>query len=477
MGATMALISKMLNPDLKIAIYERLHEPAQESSAAWNNAGTGHSGLCEVNYTPEQEDGSIDISKAIEVCKEYEISREFWAYLVEEGKVSDPREFIHPVAHHTWVKGSENVEFLRKRYLAMKKHFMFKDMEFTTDVKKMKEWFPLIAAQRGDDEHLAATRMERGTELNFAAITTAYFTILKEKYGVEVQYSKYVYDVDPNAEIDWTVMVQDLVTRRDEYIEADHVFIGAGGGALLLLEKVEIEEKEGYGGFPVSGEWLVCKNEDIVAQHEAKVYSKAGPGAPPMSTPHLDTRYIDGKKELLFGPFAGFSPKFLKEGSNSDLFKSINFSNIPAMWGVFWQNLPLVKYLLKQLRMNHSDRMVELQKFIKDADPDDWELKVAGQRVQVIKCDEEKGGVLEFGTEIVSSNDGAITALLGASPGASTAVYIILNTLRIAFPDLMRSEESRNKLKEMVPSWLNDVTDDEVAFAKSLNRTKELLKL
>ncbi len=477
MSGTMALIAKLLNPEMKIAIYERLSDVALESSAAWNNAGTGHSGLCEVNYTPQQADGSIDISKAMEVCKEFEISRQFWSYLTETGRLKNPQDYIHHVPHHTWVTGEENVAFLRKRYEMMKQHFMFKEMKFTDEVEQMKKWFPLIAEGREKAEPMAATRMERGTEVNFGALTRRYFEILRDEFDTEIYTDKHILDVDPDTDLDWTIEVLDLVTHKRDKVDADHVFIGAGGGALLLLEKVEIDAKDGYGGFPVSGEWLVCRNEDVIAQHEAKVYSKAGPKAPPMSTPHLDTRHINGKKELLFGPFAGFSPKFLKKGNYTDLLQSINFSNIPSMWGAFWHNLPLTEYLLRQVTMNHSDRMEELQKFVKNADPDDWELLIAGQRVQIIKRDEEQGGTLEFGTEVVSSKDGSITALLGASPGASTAVIIMLEALHDAFPELMDSAQGKKVLEEIVPGWRSNIKEDENSFLTSLNRTNKALRI
>ncbi len=280
--------------------------------------------------------------------------------------------------------------------------------------------------------------------------------------------------MDPKAE-DWTVEVKDLSNRKKFRGEAGHVFIGAGGGALLLLEKVEIPEKKGYGGFPVSGKWLVCKNRDLIDQHLAKVYGKAGPDAPPMSTPHLDTRYIDGRRELMFGPFAGFSPKFLKEGSSWALTESINWSNIPAMWGVFWHNIPLTKYLLGQLAMGHKDRVEELREFVPDANGDDWELRVAGQRVQIIKRDEEEGGLLEFGTEVVCGDKGAITALLGASPGASTAVDIMFDVIEKAFPGLVSNPANQERLHAIFPFWDTDLKSDEKAFKEALGRSQKAL--
>lgn len=474
MSATLALLAKLFQPEMKVLILERLEDVALESSAAWNNAGTGHSALCELNYCPESENG-VDISKAVDICSQFEVSKQFWSYLVKQGFIKDPQTFITNVPHHSWVEGTENSDYLEKRYDTMKTHFMFDTIQFTRTIEKMKEWFPLMMHERTSDEIMAASRIERGCEMNFGALTRHLFSILENQFDTKVQFHQEVLDIDPDEKVDWYLEVKNTETHEKQYYDAEHIFIGAGGGALLLLQKVEIDEKEGYGGFPVSGQWLICKNEDIINSHNAKVYSKAGPDDPPMSTPHLDTRFIDGKRELLFGPFAGFSPKFLKEGSNLDLLKSIKFDNIGAMLGAFWHNLPLTKYLVQQVAMSHKDRMNDLRKFVKDAKDDDWELLVAGQRVQIIKKDEYEGGKLEFGTELISSKDGSITCLLGASPGASTSVHIMLNVLEKAFPQILNSEKGMQLLKEIVPTWHTEVTKE--LFDKYLKISKETLKL
>jgi malate dehydrogenase (quinone) len=369
------------------------------------------------------------------------------------------------------------VDFLKKRFEEMKTHVMFDEMQYSEDHKVLKKWFPLIMENRNATEPMAATRMELGTEVNFGELTRMLFKILEEQFDTPVHTKHEVLDVDPTKGVDWLVEIKDLKTHKKINCDAEHVFIGAGGGALPLLQKVEIDEKDGYGGFPVSGQWLICKNREIIEQHHAKVYSKAGPDAPPMSTPHLDTRYVNGKQELLFGPFAGFSTKFLKKGSFFDLFKSIKWSNIPSMWGVFWHNLPLTEYLIREVRMDHEDRVHELQKFIKEAKPEDWELKVAGQRVQIIKRDKKEGGVLEFGTEVVHSKDGRITALLGASPGASTAVHIMLQLIPFAFPEKAKSEAWQQKLTEMVPFWNKKIEDNEAEFRKIRTKCSQALQI
>ncbi len=475
MSATLALLVKLVKPDLKILILERLEEAGLESSAAWNNAGTGHSALCELNYTPEKGNGEVNCEKAYKICQQFEVSKQFWAYLVEENFISKPKDFINNVPHHSWVTGKDNVAFLKTRFETLKTHFMFEDIEFTTAVNKMKEWFPLIMNERVEDEVMAATRIERGTEMNFGALTQKLFSILETNFDTPIHCNQEVLDIDPDEEVEWSVEIKNTKTKEKQYLDAKHVFIGAGGGSLLLLQKVEIKEKEGYGGFPVSGAWLVCRNEAIINQHFAKVYSKAGPADPPMSTPHLDTRFINGKRELLFGPFAGFSPKFLKEGSNMDLIKSIKMDNIPSMLGAFWHNLPLTKYLVEQVTSSHEDRMDDLRKFVKDAKSEDWEVLLAGQRVQIIKKDDYEGGRLQFGTEVVHSKDGSITALLGASPGASTAVSIMLDVLEIAFPEIVNSEKGKKLLKQIVPLWKTEPT--KAVFKNELERCERVLEL
>ena len=475
MSATLALLTKLVDPSLSVLIFETRDAVALESSGAWNNAGTGHSALCELNYTPLKDDGSVDITKALDICNQFELSKQFWSFLVEESLLDDPGSFISAIPHHSWVTGKDNVDYLEKRFKALTSHFMFKEMKFSTVKDQLSEWIPLMMHERSENEPFAATRMERGTELNYEVLTKTLFKILEEKYDTEVRLNHEVLDIDPAETVEWSLKVNDLKADQLEHYESKHVFIGAGGATLLLLQKVEIEEKNGYGGFPVSGEWLVCRNEDVICEHNAKVYSKAGIGDPPMSVPHLDTRYINGKRELLFGPFAGFSPKFLKEGSYFDLLKSVKFGNIHSLLGAFWHNLPLTKYLLHQLQMSHKDRMDLLRTFVLDAKDEDWELIHAGQRVQIIKKDEFEGGVLRFGTEVLSSHCGRITALLGASPGASTAVKIMLDVLEKAFPEEVNSNEGKERLSKIVPNWKEPFTAD--TFEKNLEASKKSLNL
>jgi malate dehydrogenase (quinone) len=478
MSATLGVFLKELNPNCSIEIHERLSAVALESSNAWNNAGTGHSALCELNYTPEKEDGSIDISKAIKIIESFEVSKQFWAYLCKQKYISNPRNFIHSIPHMSLVWGEDNINFLKKRFEALNTCHLFEGMEYSDDNKQLKQWIPLVMAKRDPTQKLAATHIAIGTDVNFGTLTEMLLKHVDEDCpNVNVHLQHEVRDIVKQADGTWLVKVKDEVTGERKSVKAKFVFIGAGGGALHLLEKSKIEEAKGFAGFPVSGQWLICKNKKVIQKHNAKVYGKAAIGAPPMSVPHLDTRVIDGDKALLFGPFAGFSTKFLKEGSFLDLPLSIAPHNILSLVGVGLHNISLTKYLIEQVSMSMEERMDALREFVPDAKTEDWVLADAGQRVQVIKRDAEEGGVLEFGTEIVASKDGSIAALLGASPGASTAVSIMLDVLSKCYPKEMKSAVWQNKLKQMIPSYGKHLSEDKQLTKQIRNWSHQLLSL
>lgn len=477
MSATLGMILKELNPDITIQIIERLDIAGTESSDAWNNAGTGHSAFCELNYTPQKADGAIDISKALKIAEQFEVSREFWAYLVEKKYISNPSEFISSIPHSSFVWGNDNVNFLRKRYELLKASPLFSDMQYSEDKKQISLWAPLVMQGRDENQPVAATRMDVGTDVNFGALTRSMIHCLQKMKGVTVHYNVEALDLDPDGKGGWNVFVKNLLNDEKDKCNTKFVFIGAGGATLHLLKRAEIKERKGYGGFPVSGLWLKCLNEKIIEQHNAKVYGKASVGSPPMSVPHIDTRMIDGKKELLFGPFAGFSTKFLKNGSLMDLPKSIKFDNLIPMVFAGIKNVPLTKYLIEQLKLTHEDRVAALREYVPNAQSKDWELKEAGQRVQVIKKDKKEGGILEFGTEVVVSEDGTVAALLGASPGASTAVAAMLSLLPKCFAKQSKSEAWQNKIKEMTPSFGVTLSKDEKLLKNTRSRTAKILGL
>ena len=477
MSATLGVFIKILEPDWTMQIFERLDEVAGESSDAWNNAGTGHSAFCELNYTPEKEDGSIDISKAVKIASQFETSKEFWSALVQQGIIPKPENFINSIPHMSFVRGDENVTYLRKRHEALTKHHLFRGMQYAEDHPQLSAWMPVVMDGREDEQHIAATRMEAGTDVNFGALTRMLFAWLGKQEGVYLHLNHEVRDIDASGDKRWYLNVKDIVSGERRSLDTSFVFIGAGGGALHLLEKSGIPESKGYGGFPVSGQWLVCRNEAVIQQHEAKVYGKASVGAPPMSVPHLDTRMINGKKALLFGPYAGFSTRFLKKGSLMDLPGSITFSNIRPMLSAGLHNMELTKYLLDQVTLSPEERLEALQDFMPKAVLEDWELEVAGQRVQVIKKDEKEGGILEFGTEIVSSADGSVAALLGASPGASTSVSIMLDLLERCFPQKIKTDAWQSRLKELIPSYGKSLASDEALAMDMRHHTAKVLGL
>ncbi len=477
MSATLGMILKELNPEVTIQIFERMDEAGTESSDAWHNAGTGHAAFCELNYTPQKADGSVEISKASKIAESFEVSREFWAYLVQKKYLPSPSQFISPIPHISFVWGKENVSYLKTRYKALQTSPLFSGMTYTEDREEIAKWAPLVMLGRDTKQPIAATRMEMGTDVNFGSLTRGMITQLEKMPGVTIHYNVEALDLDPDGKGGWDVFVKNLLNNEKDKVNTKFVFIGAGGATLHLLKRAEIDERKGYGGFPVGGLWLKCLNEELIQKHHAKVYGKATVGTPPMSVPHIDTRMIDGKKELLFGPFAGFSTKFLKNGSLFDLPKSIGFDNAIPMLFAGMKNMPLTKYLIDQVRQTPQQRLEALREYIPFTKLEDWELKEAGQRVQVIKKDKKEGGVLEFGTEIVVSFDGTVAALLGASPGASTAVAVMLAILPKCFKKESQSVTWQNKLKEIAPSFGLSLSKDEKTLNETRERTSIILEL
>jgi len=476
MSATLGVLLDKLIPNASIEIFERLDRVGAESSDAWNNAGTGHSAFCELNYTPLRGD-KVDISKALKISEAFEVSKQFWAYLKEHETVHSSSAFINDIDHMSFVWGENNINFLQKRYAALKPYAMFSDMLYSNDFKEISDWVPLMMKGRSQKENIAATRMAIGTDVNFGQITRGMISYLESKPNINLHLGHEVEDLTQRKDGKWNIEVSNLSSGKETEHVSDFVFIGAGGGSLPLLDKSDIPEGRGYGGFPVSGQFLKCNNETVINGHEAKVYGKAATGSPPMSVPHLDTRMLDGKRSLLFGPYAGFSTKFLKNGSLMDLPLSIEMHNVWPMLAAGIHNISLTKYLVKQVFQSPKARFSALRSYYPEARFEDWELITAGQRVQIIKQDKEDGGVLKFGTEIVSSKDKTLSALLGASPGASTSVSIMLNVLNTCFPNEMKSSEWKNIIKSMISSYGESLIKNAELCLKTRALTTDILKL
>jgi malate dehydrogenase (quinone) len=477
MSATLGVLLKELQPDLTIEIFESLDSVASESSDAWNNAGTGHAALCELNYTPQKPDGSIDISKALQINESYKISEQFWSYLVQQNHIPSPENFIQRIPHMSFVHGAKNVDYLRKRHEALSANHLFGEMKFSTDRTELAEWMPLVMEGRNPAEPVAATRVSLGTDVNFGALTRRLIAYLKTLGGVTVHLRHEVLNLHRDADKSWRLYVHDKASDQKRTVNAKFVFLGAGGGALPLLQKSGIPEGKGFGGFPVSGQWLRCTNPDLIERHHAKVYGKAVIGAPPMSVPHLDTRMIDGKKGLLFGPFAGFTTKYLKNGSLLDFPLAIQPNNFVPMTAAAFQNIPLTKYLIGQVLQSPKDRLAALREFLPEVKMEDWQLAIAGQRVQVIKKHPKLLGMLQFGTEVIFSGDGSIACLLGASPGASTAVSIMLELIGDCFGDKLKTLPWQTKLKEMIPSHGDSLITNAPLHDRIHSWTRDTLRL
>jgi malate dehydrogenase (quinone) len=461
MSATVGLMLKELEPSWKIMMFERLHAASEESSNGFNNAGTGHSGFMEPNYTKEvyNPDGSlktVTTDKVESVCTHFMSSRQFWEYLVKKGHLPDPDSFIHQTNHVALGIGKDQVEFIKKRYEAMKKMPLFSSMEIAEpqDTEKLKQWAPLVVAGRDPNQPICMTKVSVGTDVDFGTLTKGKIKAFM-KLGGDLRLFTEVTDLKKDKDGRWIVTTKNTSTGRGiSCYRAKFVFVGAGGWALLMLQKAGIPQVKGYMALPVTGDWAVCQNPEVVAKHKVKVYAPGAPGAPPMSMPHLDYRTIGGKEMLLFGPFGSITFKFLRYGSVFDALKALKPHNIGPTIGALSRNMGLAVMLLKDVFKTRMGKLADIRHYYPEANPEDWTLIPAGVRAQIIKKDPKTGkGMLQFGTEVVTNDEGTIVGLLGASPGASTCVTIALDTIEKCFKNKPEFARWAPKIKEMIPSW------------------------
>ena len=474
MSATLGALLRLVEPNWSITLIERLDGAAAESSGSWHNAGTGHAGLCELNYTPQRPDGSIDISKAVQVNEQFQVTRQFWAYAVANGLLPDVRSFLNPIPHVSFVKGEANIDYLKRRHDALVGNPLFASMEFIADGAEFARRLPLMASGRSQSDPIALAWARDGTDVDFGALSRQLIGYTAQR-GMTTLFGHEVRDLRKESDGSWTVTNVNRRTEEKRKLTAKFVFIGAGGGAVPLLQKSGIREAKGFGGFPVGGAFLRADRPAMTAAHRAKVYGLAPAGAPSMAGTHLDTRVVNGKAWLLFGPFAGWSPKFLKHGRITDLPRSVRPNNLTPTITVGLTQIPLVRYLVGQLLQSKSRRMQVLREFVPSAVDSDWELTIAGQRVQVIRRAKGKGGVLDFGTTVLSAADGTIAGLLGASPGASTAVPAMLDVMQRCFGDRYKSWSP--KLKEIVPSLGTELSGEPALFEEVWSWGTKVLKL
>ncbi|WP_423797412.1 malate dehydrogenase (quinone) [Mycolicibacterium moriokaense] len=474
MSATLGALLRLVEPNWTITLIERLDGAAAESSGPWHNAGTGHAGLCELNYTPQRTDGSIDISKAIQVNEQFQVTRQFWAYAVENRLLPDVRSFLNPIPHVSFVKGEANIDYLKRRHDALAGNPLFASMEFIADDDEFARRLPLMATGRSDSDPIALAWAQDGTDVDFGALSRQLIGYTAQG-GMTTLFGHEVRDLRKESDGSWTVAIVNRRTEGKRKVNAKFVFIGAGGGAVPLLQKSGIREAKGYGGFPVGGAFLRTDRRALTAAHRAKVYTLPSAGAPPMAGTHLDNRVINSKSWLVFGPFAGWSPKFLKQGKITDLPRSVRPNNLAPMVTAGLKQVPLVRYLIGQLLQSEARRVQELREFVPSAVDSDWKIDIAGQRVQVIRRANGKGGVLDFGTTVLSAADGSIAGLLGASPGASTAVPAMLDVMERCFGDRYKSWSP--KLKEIVPSLGTELSGQPALFEEVWSWGTKVLKL
>ncbi len=476
MSATLAVMLKRLDPSLRIQMFEVTPELAREASDGWNNAGTGHAGICEMSYTPSRDqNGGVPIGRALHIFEQFEHSKQFWGSAAASGIVGAPADFIHAVPHLCFVKGTEDVDFLQTRHAAMMEHHFFHGMTFTRDPSMIRQWAPLV--MEGREPCPVAATTGSGTEVDYGLLARRLCDWLAQQEHCGIAAGWKVTKLQRGAG-EWHLGLRCIASGEEREQRAKFVFVGAGGGSLPLLQSTGLAEVAGLGGFPIGGQWLVCDEPSICARHEAKVYGTTPPSSPSLGAGHLDVRRLNGRRQLLFGPFASWTTRFLKHtGRWNDLPLSIRAGNLSALLQTTVRNRSLVKYLIMQGLQSMEDRMEAVREFYPGARSEHWRLVQAGIRVQAIKKADR--GKVHFGTEVFSSADRSVAALLGASPGASVSVNIALEVVQTCLPQLLSNAEGRERLRQMIPTFDHDLKQpgNAALFEKTTRETAERLQL
>jgi malate dehydrogenase (quinone) len=478
MSAHLGAMLKCLDPRLAIDVYEAAAGLAGESSDAWNNAGTGHAGLCELNYTPAPAfaGAPVDVSRAVEIFARFEQSRQFWSYAVARGMAPRPADFIRAVPHLSFVRGASDVAFLRARHAALATHPFFRAMEFSADRAILARWVPLLMEGRGD-EPVAATRIESGTDVNFGELSRQLLAWLATQDGCRVFTGRRVTRLR-RASTGWELTVRDVPSGEPRRVGTRFVFVGAGGGTIPLLQSAGLPVARGLGAFPIAGQWLVCENAAVVARHFGKVYGPPPRDSGALGGPHLDVRHLHGRRMLLFGPFATWTTKFLhRTGRATDLLRSIRPGNVGTLLRTGVHNRVLVRFLVQQALQGMDTRLRALREFYPEAQAGDWRLVDAGIRVQAMK--RADAGRLYFGTEVVTAPDGTLAALLGASPGASVSANIALQIIQRCFADRLVAPDGYARMKAMLPTFDAELGQPHLAagYARRSAEIDEVLQL
>ena len=476
MSSTLAVMLKRLDPRLRIQMFEVTTELASEASEGWNNAGTGHAGICEMSYTPDRDqEGRVPIARALRIFEQFEHSMQFWGAMVANGMVDDPADFIQAVPHICFVKGADDVAFLQARHAAMMEHHFFRGMRLTMDPSVIHAWVPLV--MEGREPGPVAATVGDGTEVNFGLLARRLCGWLAQQEHCGIANGWKVTKLRRGVK-GWQLGLRCAATGeiRDQHVK--FVFVGAGGGSLPLLQSTGLAEVAGLGGFPIGGQWLVCDEPATCERHEAKVYGATPPSSPSLGSGHLDVRRLNGQRQLLFGPFASWTTRFLKHsGQWSDLPFSLRANNVTSLLRTAFRNGSLVRYLVKQGLQSMESRMQALREYYPNARSEHWRLVQAGIRVQAIK--KKDRGALFFGTELFSSEDHSLAALLGASPGASVAVNIAFEVIQTCLPHLLASSEGRESMRQMIPTFDIDLKQpgNAASFEKNTREASDRLQI